>query len=77
MKESVAREPMISEVKSVRSTSDTYKCPESEFVVCGINSVRSIGPPFQVEEPLILTLTPCVSLEARVMSDTHGHHKKV
>lgn len=46
--------------------SETWKkrCPESAFVVCGNSSVRSMGPPFQVDWALIFTLTPCFSLVA-------------
>lgn len=43
--------------------SETWKkrCLESAFVVCGSRSVRSMGPPFQVDSALIFTLTPCFS----------------
>ena len=49
-----------------------YRWPESELVVCGNNSVRSIGPPFHVELPLIFTLTPCFSAVAGKNHQIHA-----
>ena len=45
---------------------ETWKkrLPVSVCVVCGRSSVLSIGPPFQVDSAVILTLTPCFSSEA-------------
>lgn len=42
----------------------TYRFPESERDDCGMSSVRSMGPPFQVELPVILTLAPCFAVVA-------------
>lgn len=57
------------ELSSNNQRRNTYRCPDRELVVCGRSSVRNIGPPFHVDEPLILTLTPCFSAVATTCYD--------
>ena len=63
---------------SVGICSETWKkrWPVRLFVVCGRISVRSMGPPFHVELPLILILIPCFSAEAVIEFSELGDRRE-